>query len=195
MIKALLVLVFTIMHLHAVSYKEALDIPSVAKFSDYTGEELNKHLAKAIKNKHWQEANAYLYNKTIKKKYGIRTLKTIPFYEVMQNLKSASEEGILLATFQGYDLSSIVSGNMGSVARKHTSYFSRELMSRNVCLGYVESSYSISRGWNGHTDWNGALRVIKAGEKSCNNEKISPYIRDKFKRYRAQFSAMSGVKK
>lgn len=178
------------------SYNQASRIPSVISFEKDTGLSKEIHLLKALNNIHWQNANKYFYGKTIKTLIGKKILKTLPYHRVIDELKMASSDGVVLAMYQGFNFSSIATGKQGKYAIRDTSYFAKKLMVKNICMGYIETAHGYSRGWyrNRNADWESAYKVIVAGEKVC-NKKLNPFLKHQYNRNLAQYSAMKDYSK
>lgn len=189
--KTLLLIAASALLMADISYNDALKIPSVKEFPEQTGLPLNVHLKKAIKNKHWQIANQYLLGKTVKVKHGNKELVTIPYKEIMKELKIATAQGSVLSAFQGYRVSAILTHKTGKYAKIDTGFFARALMENNICIGYVETSFGYAHKWySSKVDYENALKVINAGYGACNKKGLPGWLVKAYKENRAQFKAM-----
>lgn len=190
---ALLILALALSTLSAkVTYQQALKIPTVIEFTEQTGFDTDKYLKKAIKNKHWQSANKHFYNREVVGVIGKRKYKTIPYDKVIKELKSASEQGIILAMFQGYRVSSIVSRKEGKYAKRDTAYFAKQLMERGSCLGYVETAYGYVNNWyRTGNDWKSADQIMKAAKHECENDKLADWLKKLYRKNSAQYKAVN----
>lgn len=174
-----------------ISYQEAIQSKTLINFEIRTTKNFKKHYKRAIKNKYWVEANDLLLKKRIYFVKNSFNLKTIPYHKIIALLKKASTQGVVLAMYQGYELSAKATGRVGSYAVSDLGFFAKEMMAQNMCIGYIESSYGYSRGWYAsRQSWSDALEVIEAGEKQCSNTKLSSGVRNRYAKMRSQYKAM-----
>ncbi len=175
-----------------VSYNDALLIPSVNEFQEYTSLDKGKYLKQALKNEYWQKANVYLLYKRTTHKIGSKEYLTIPYHQIIKDLKTASSQGVLLAAFQGYRISSISTNKVGKFARSDVGYFSRKLMEYDICLGYIETAYGYTRQWyNNKHDFVSASKVMDASKKSCSNKKLPIWVQSYYNKFSIQYKIMS----
>jgi len=178
---------------HYVNYQNAIKVPSVKEFQGYTGFNRDKYLKRALSNAHWQNANKYLVGNKyrVTKKFGKITYATVPYDYIMKELKKASEQGVVLAMFQGYRLSSMLTQNKGPHAKKDTAYFARKMMEMNICLGYIETAYGYTMSWyNDKRDYKSAKTVIDAGRNSCANPQLERWVATRYKKDAAKYKAV-----
>lgn len=179
-----------------IGFDDALRIPSVNEFEVYTTYDKKKYLKSALKNKSWQEANQYFLSKRSQMKIAGKKYSTIPYHKVINLLKQASREGVLLAAFQGYRFSSMSTARRGKFAKRDVGYFAKTMMEHHVCLGYIETAFGYTRRWyNTDVDYKNAFLVIEASKASCTNAKLPTWVQDNYKKSYAKYKVMSSYKK
>lgn len=182
--------------LNAVSLKEALEIPSTTEFEEQTLLNKEKYIKQVLSDKNWQRANIYLYKKRVTAKIGTRKYSTIPYSTVILNLKKSSEKGSALASFQGYRISSMISSKRGKYAKRDTSFFAKEMMRYDICLGYVETAYGYVNKWYSDTnEWKEASKILKIGKKQCSDSRLPDWLNLYYRKNVAQYKAMSKFEK
>lgn len=197
--KILLVMTIFVLNLIAdelINYTQAITIPSVKEFGEFTNLDTDRYLKQALKNENWAKANIYLFGVTINQKRGNLNFTTIPYHQIIANLKKASTEGSVMSMFQGYRLSSMLTHKQGKYAKKDTAFFAKQMMERDICLGYIETAYGYTRSWyNSKVDWNSAYKIMQAAKTSCEKQGVADWVFNYYKKNKSQYKTMSEYKK
>ena len=187
-----LLLLLSSLALHAEPSRSDLqNIPLVRNYETFTAFRLDPALDAAMRNRAWMEANEKLLHETVPLKVGRREMRTIDYAGIVQLLKQAAEQGITLAAFEGYRLTSILTMKQGEHGKNDVGFFAKQMKRHGICLGYIETAYGYSRGWYGTgIDWERSYRVLQEGERSCADPALPAWQRRYFQEYRAQYAAM-----
>jgi len=171
------------MNLFAFTKEEALNDPYVQRFEQETFYELAPHLEKALNNMHWNRANEMLYHESVTKKYGNKDLVTIDVQGAVAEYIHAGRQGILLASWQGLNVAKTLAPMKGKWYESVVPVLAKQLISMNVCQGYIDLGVLKGRGWGGTSaDFEAAVKVFEEGRAICNSEKAQSWQKEQWAR-------------
>ncbi len=190
----LLLLVSTMLHA-GITRSEALKIGSVEALGASTQYRSEDHIAKALKNSHWQRANTLLLyeHTTLKAKRG--SIASIDYDTIISELHLAAKQDVLVAAYQGYVLVTMLTQKRGAYAKRDLFRFTSIMMRYDLCQGYYDSAYAYANGWvNGSKDYDKALSLLEKGRSACMMPQITPWQRRMWEEHRAKYSALKRLR-
>lgn len=148
-----------------------ITINTIGKETLYNFEEL---LRKAEKNRHFVLANTKLQSEKVSRKFDHKEVETIDFEGIVSELEAAASEGDVLSAWQGYQLTSYLTGKHGRWAKAILPKFGEYLVKANICQGFIDMADMYGMGWvTGVYAPKKALEVIKQGQDVCYAKGIS----------------------
>ena len=179
-----------------INISQAKKIPSIIEFDKRTVYSLDKHLHIALKDKEWQRANDKLLNERVQIKRAKKTYTSIDYDGIIELLYTSAQKGVLIAAFQGYELSTTLTRKRGKWAKRDIPRFAAILMQNNICQGYLDMGYAYAYKWmDGTTNYKQAAKIVNAGKASCMDKRMPGYLHRYWGEYSAKYNALARWKK
>ncbi len=188
---SLLLMVLTTSLCGQVTIEEASKIPSVQAYDKSTAGKAKKHLNQAVSNTHWQNAVAKLRTSDREYSLGKNKIPTFDLIGALDEFYAASNDGVLIAPYQGYVITMQTTLKQGAIARKYIPFFAAQMMKNNLCEGYYEFAYVYANGWvEKKQDYKKAIMILNRGKEACQAPGIPQWQKHYWEMYTAQYSAL-----
>jgi len=153
------------------------------------------------KNEHWKKAMYELYAN--QKEYQLDTGKKVrkfkfpDFKKILKELSKTVEQiHNPIAAWQGLDIVTNNYMNTGpsEIAKIYTRIFSKELMDRKYCVGYLYYGRSFMKEF-GRPNYKTAYKTFKKGKEECINKNIPWFYYHGIRSYKVKSSTMLDLTK
>lgn len=174
-----------------ISINNAVTIPSVKQLDIATPFHSADFIQQAVNNAHWQSAMQKL--RTTDRTYDLGKTQ-IPSFDlkgVLDELVKSSNDGVFLASYQGYVITMQLTMKRGVIARKYIPVFTTAMANNGLCEGYNDLAFSYAHGWvNDIRDYKAALSVLEKGKAACSLAGVPSWQQNYWGEYHAQFQAL-----
>lgn len=174
-----------------ITIRDAMTIPSVKQLDIATPFHSADYIQQAVNNRHWQIAMYKLRTSDRMYDIGKAQIPSFDLVGVLNELLEASNDGIFLASYQGYVITMQLTMKRGVLAKRYIPKFAMSMMRNGLCEGYNDTAYSYAHGWvDDVLDYKAALRVLNEGRAVCFQQTV-PYWQQKYwGEYHAQYLAL-----
>lgn len=141
-----------------------------------------KYLQEAVRDEDWRKAN---YSFNFMKKEGSFVVYEnqkidvpTPEYELgLYYYAKSADKGNVLAAYQGFKILEKYFMYMGAnkITKQYLGFFTKKLMEKNYCIGYLYYARSINGDYIREPDHNEIKKILDKGRLECSKEGLEPY--------------------